>query len=199
MNNKQPTRLTIDELLELIDEPNRIGCKMLLHNNRKLFTEAYGSVHNHQAWPGGYLDHLVEIMNYAVIFYATLLSTGRPVNFSLSDVLLILFIHDIEKPWKYRRNKKGDLEVIPSLRSKVAQHKFRLAKIREYFISLTKQLLNAFKYVEGEFDKYNERGRVMNELAGFCHMMDVCSARVVPEYPLAENDPWAGAIRSKAN
>lgn len=192
----KPKYFSIDEMLEMIDEPNRTGYKKLLRYNRRRFQNTYGSVHNHQSWKGGYLDHITEIMNYAILFYNLLVSIGRPLPFTLSDALLILFVHDIEKPWKYRRNKKGVLEVLPKLRSKEAQFAFQLSKIARYNIVLNDYQLNGLKFVEGENNNtYNQYGRTMNELAKFCNLCDSWSARGAYQYPLAENDPWAGASR----
>ena len=65
------TYRTIEELLDLIDEPNGSICKKILFDNRKLFQTVQGSTNNHQNWPGGYFDHVQEIMNIAVL-------TGTP-------------------------------------------------------------------------------------------------------------------------
>ncbi len=186
---------TIEELIQFIDEPNRKGCQALLNFNEKLFTESFGSTHNHQAWKGGYLDHITDGMNLIVLIYNALLQTNRKLPFSLSDALLVFFLHDIEKPWKYKNNSRGEREIIPELRSKKAQHEFRIAKIQKYGIKLTDDQLNALTYVEGEGDKYSADIRTMNELCALCHAVDNFGARLFFNYPLSENDPWKGAKR----
>ncbi|MCU0687543.1 MAG: hypothetical protein MUF34_35755 [Polyangiaceae bacterium] len=60
-----------------------------------------GSTNNHQAWRGGDLDHVAEVMNIAVVLFEQL-SKKRPLPFSLSDILLVVVLHDIEKPWPFR-------------------------------------------------------------------------------------------------
>ncbi|MBX4190352.1 hypothetical protein KW791_03615, partial [Candidatus Parcubacteria bacterium] len=87
-------------MIEKIDPPNRNVCKIILQDNRKLFQTVPGSTNNHQAWPGGYWDHVREIMNIAIVNHKGL-SELRPLPFSLSDALLVVFLHDLEKPWKY--------------------------------------------------------------------------------------------------
>ena len=42
---------------------------------------------------------------------------------------------------------------------------------------------NAMRYAEGENNDYTNLRRVMNELAGFCHICDILSARVFHNYP----------------
>ena len=182
---KKPKYFTIEELILKIDEPNRAGCRRIYSANLKLFSEAAGSSHNHQNWPGGYLDHTGETMNIAVLLYDAL-GAARHLPFSLSDALLILSLHDLEKPWKSVRR----------FADKEDRRKFREYKLGEYIIILTPAQENALRYVEGEGDAYTNSHRVMNELAAFCHMCDVWSARGWYAYPAAENDPWTGAKRS---
>jgi hypothetical protein len=128
-------------------------------------------------------------MNSIIVLYSTL-SALRPLSFSVSDALLIFFLHDLEKPWKYRD------PTAPSLNTKVARKAFRLKKMAEYGIILTPEQANALEYIEGEGDDYMSDRRVMNELAGFCHMIDTLSARVWHDYPKPHGeDPWEGASR----
>jgi hypothetical protein len=125
---------------------------------------APGSSHNHQAWIGGYLDHVLETMNIAYWLYV---SCPRKFSFPLNDALVVLFLHDIEKPWK------ADMK----FKDKEARRKFRDEMITLYQIILTDEQKNALRYVEGEGDDYSPKGRIMNEMAGFCHACDVLSAR----------------------
>ncbi|MEX1063992.1 MAG: hypothetical protein WED06_01485, partial [Candidatus Paceibacterota bacterium] len=170
-------------------------CKKILKDNLDIFMQARGARKNHQAWPGGYLDHLIEVMNIAVVLY-TVLNGKRQLPFSLSDALLILFLHDLEKPWKYEANGDGGVRFTRTLKDKEAQHSFRARKIMRYGIRLTPEQMNAFKYVEGENRDYSSAGRVMNPLAAFCHMCDVASARIWFDHPLETGDEWTGAVRA---
>ena len=185
--------LSIEALLANIDEPNRTACQNLLRENRTLFDLVPGSVHNHQAWEGGYLDHVREVMNIALALYE-MLASKRPLPFSLSSTLLVLYLHDVEKPWKYQPRPEGGLEEKPEfVNDKAAQNAFRVAKLAEYGIVISAAEANALRYVEGEMDHYSNRWRVMNELAGFCHACDVLSARLWHDYPREGNDPWTGS------
>lgn len=174
---------TIEDMISMIDGLNQSACLKLLNDNIKLFKVVSGSTNNHQAWYGGYYDHIQEVMNIAILLYPTLHNL-RALPFSLSDSLLILFLHDIEKPWKYELREDGQLYHVPALQTKEQQHEFREHKLKEYNIVLTEAQKNALKYVEGEKDEYSNRHRVMGPLAAFCHMADVTSARIWFEYPL---------------
>ena len=190
--------LTIEELLDRIDEPNRTRCKKILEDCRFLFLMVQGSSHNHQAWTGGYLDHVVETMNIAVAMFM-MLNDIRVFPFTLSDALLVLFLHDVEKPWKYEIAEDESLRIKEELRSKDAQHRFRMRKLEEYGIILTEDQQNGLEFVEGELVGYSSTHRAMGPLAGFCHACDVFSARVWFDHPMEKNDPWIGACRQGMN
>ncbi len=185
---------SIDELLEMVDSPNREACQKLLDEQRQLFQVVQGSKHNHQAWIGGYQDHVQEIMNIAYQLYH-LMESLRPLPFSLSDALLVVFLHDIEKPWKYELNSDGKLDEIEAMRDKEAQHQFRAKKLAEYGIILSPEQQNGMRYVEGELKDYSGWERKMNPLAALCHMADVASARIWFDHPLVDADVWEGAAR----
>lgn len=185
---------TVKELLTKIDGSNGRICIKILSDNRRLFEKVQGSSYNHQAWKGGYLDHITETMNWAVVLYEAI-NSRRTLPFSLSDVLLVLFLHDIEKPWKYELAPSGQLKLKESLKSKDAQREFRDTKLRDYGIVLSAEQENAMKYTEGEHEDYTNLRRIMNELAGLCHMCDILSARVFHNYPRRTMENWNCARR----
>lgn len=158
----------LEQLLILIDPLNKEQCYNLYYNNYERLTSAPGSSHNHQAWPGGYIDHIEGVMNIALNLYESL-SKIRMLPFKVEDALLVLFLHDLEKPWKKDRHEFW---------TKYERKIFRANKIAEYGIILTPEQQNAILYVEGEGNDYKPDARVMNELAAFCHMCDVASARI---------------------
>lgn len=185
---------TIEQMLEMIDEPNRTACKRILADNRKLFQTVQGSTNNHQNWPGGYFDHVQEIMNIAVVLYERLNSV-RPMPFSLSDLLLVVYLHDVEKPWKYELCEDGQLHHKITMQNKEDHQRFRMGKLTEYGVVFTPEQENGMKYAEGELNDYSNRRRVMGPLACVAHMCDVCSARLWFAHPAEKNDPWSGAGR----
>jgi hypothetical protein len=186
--------LSFDELLQRVDQPYQSAFQRLLAENGKLFRSARGSSHNHQAWTGGYADHIREVMNIAVVLHSAL-GRLRPLPFSLSDALVVLFVHDLEKPWAYEKvggawGRRVGL--------KENAHAFRMGKLAEAQVTLSAELEQAIVFVEGEGSHYNNRARRMSPLGAFCHMCDVASARLWHDYPLERADPWVGAGRSNA-
>jgi hypothetical protein len=186
-----PPYLSFAELLQRMDQPYGSAFRQVLARHDDLFRSARGSSHNHQAWIGGYADHVREVMNIAVVLYDTL-DRLRPLPFSLSDALVVLFVHDLEKPWAYEdvggawRRREGFKE---------NAHDFRLAKLTEAGVTLPAELERAVFFVEGEGSHYTNRTRGMSPLAAFCHMCDVASARLWHDYPREQDDPWIGAAR----
>ncbi len=185
----------LDQMLAMIDEPNRTACERLVDDNRQLLQTAHGSTNNHQAWPGGWWDHITEAMNIALQLYGTF-NAIRPLPFSVSDLLLTVFCHDIEKPWKYELREDGQLHHRPGMEDKEDHQKFRIAKLQEYDFELSEEHINGIKYAEGELSDYSPRQRKMGRLAAFVHVCDVLSARAWHDHPASSEDPWLGAQRS---
>ncbi|QQS15615.1 MAG: hypothetical protein IPK84_04605 [Candidatus Moraniibacteriota bacterium] len=193
------TYRSIDELLDLLDEDHRLPCRIFLRENRELFESAPGSSANHQCWRGGYIDHLTEIMNLGVWLYTTLKKkTSRPLPFSLSDLLLVLFLHDLEKPWKYEMDEDGSLRYRSGVKTKAEQKRFRADKIHAAGIVLTPAQQNGLDFAEGEIEDHSASYRCMGELGALVHACDVLSARLFYGYPLASDDPWTGAKRFRS-
>lgn len=188
--------ISIEELLNLIDDPEKSICHQILNDNRALFEQAQGSTHNHQTWEGGYIDHVTDCMNIARHLYDFFSSFGRTLPFTLSDVLLVLFIHDLEKPWRILVNQLGQASNREGIATKEEFKRFREEKLFEYRLLLNPKQANAFLFIEGEGKSYSSDHRVMNELAVFCHMVDYWSARGWYDYPKPEGkDEWSGAGR----
>lgn len=69
-------------------------------DHRPAFDAAWGSGANHQAYRGGYLDHLDELFALAAVTHRAW-SHMRRLPFTLEEALLVLFLHDIEKVWRH--------------------------------------------------------------------------------------------------
>lgn len=188
---QKPPYYTILEMIEMMEEPFRSACRRSYIENEALFRTARGSTHNHQAWPGGYHDHVEDAMNKAVREVCDELATGRPMPFTLTDALVGVYLHDFEKPWRFKRRPDGSWENTGLMTTKADRHAFREAKIAEYGIPITPMIANAIRYAEGEGDDYDPRRRVMTPLAALVHICDVYSARLRPDYPQG-GDPLSG-------
>ena len=111
--------------------------------------------------------------------------------------MIVLFLHDVEKPWRFERQKDGEYRNKSHLGSKNEHQAFRLKVIQEHGIVITNEQARALKYVEGEIGDYSSTERVMSPLAAFCHLCDVTSARIWFDQPSGNGDAWSGNYGSR--
>ena len=155
--------------LNQVDEKNKEKLFSLWNENREIMLKAPGSKIKHQSWKGGYLVHLVDTMMYAESMILDI-ENRFDIKISFSSAILVLFLHDLEKPWKY-----------------VLKHKFANEKEKKEFINfllekykiiLNDDEKNALKYIHGEGGEYSPDVRVQKPLAALCHAADNNSARI---------------------
>ncbi len=158
-----------------VSDPHSEYLMEILENYKDEFEEAQGSSHNHQTWKGGYLDHVLETMKIAVKLYYLKDQFNREFEFTLSDALLVLFLHDIEKPFKPFKDKED-------------RARFRQTFFDNWKWNFSDEVKNALKYVEGEGNDYSSENRIMGPLAAFCHCCDVISSRIWFDYPKKDRE-----------
>jgi hypothetical protein len=146
----------------------------ILQEHSGIFQRAKGSQHNHQAWEGGYLQHVVDTMSIARILLNAM-PKQWPVPFAWGSVVLVLFLHDIEKPFMQARMAE-DPEM--PVWNKDQRTIFRNDTIEHYDLTLSTEEYLALKFVEGEGAHYSASERRMNELGALCHAADILSARL---------------------
>ena len=160
----------INYFLNKIDEPNATRCKNLFGDFKERFEASPGSLRKHQAWKGGYIHHIEETMNLGLLIY-TEMSAFRKLPFSFSDVVLILFLHDLEKPFRYVPTKK-------EFGTDIEKHDFIESLIKKYKVKLNAHHKNALEYIHGEGDSFHRTKRIQKPLAAFVHCLDTMSARI---------------------
>lgn len=157
---------TLLEILNSLQDSRAEGIKRFHSDHKELIHKAPGSAGNHQAWEGGYADHIAEVMRIVSHMYRSL-SNYRPLGFSLESALIVLYFHDVEKIWKYTSQVDIDKRSFYNETLK-----------REYHIEFDEEEQNALEYIHGENERYSNQRRVMRPLAAFCHTIDVISARI---------------------
>jgi hypothetical protein len=153
---------TLDEFYNSVPQAAKLKHLMDTEATKK----AKGSNHNHQTWEGGYVDHVCETLNIAAWLYET---SPRKLPFSVEEALLVMFLHDIEKPFKAEYGHTWE--------TKEDRRNFREKLILQNQVRLSKAQWNALDYVEGEHD-YSNKERKMGQMAAFCHCCDILSARL---------------------
>lgn len=144
---------------------------------------APGSRDAHHAWEGGYAEHLRQTMWIAAHNYELFERSGHlselpeEEQFTLSDALTVLFLHDIEKPFIYDFDDNGDVVKLIDM-PKYERKEFRQAMIEKYGFIITPTMENALLHVEGVRDEHYVPGeRADQPLAALCHAADNLSAR----------------------
>ena len=163
--------MDIYDYLNLIDEPNRSSCLRMLEDNKDRILKAPGSRVKHQAFEGGYIVHLEQAMRLAQML-CDYFREVYSVRISDSDAILVLWLHDWEKPFKY---------IEPSRQFENDEEKkvFMMDAVAQYGIQLSEEHLNALKYVHGEGDDYHPLRNIAGPLAALCHICDTASARIL--------------------
>lgn len=156
--------------LNKIEEPNASRCKKLFEDFKERFEASPGSLRKHQAWKGGYIHHIEETMNLGFLIYEEM-NKFRKLSFSFSDVVLVLFLHDLEKPFRYVPTKK-------EFNDDIEKHIFIESLIKKYKIKLNSDHKNSLKYIHGEGDDFHRTKRIQKPLAAFVHSLDTMSARI---------------------
>ena len=159
------------KVINLISPANRSKCLQLFEDYRIRFQKSQGSKSKHQVWEGGYIDHIYESMEFGIGLYELITKTKKLLPFELSDVAIVLFLHDLEKPFKYVAPKKV-------FKTDESKKKFIDKLMKKYGIALSDNQKNGLKYIHGEGDDYSPDVRVQLELSAFCHICDVYSARI---------------------
>lgn len=153
-----------------------------------LIMTAPGSRGAHQAFTGGYREHMRQTMMIASHLYELALATDMfsqlPLeeHFTESDALLVMFLHDIEKPFLFQVNPDGTISNRCQM-TKTERTQFRTDFIERFGFQLNDQHWNGLDFVEGVRDHlYIPGNRADKPLAALCHAADNMSARAYYAY-----------------
>lgn len=173
------------DFLNSMNDPRKNRLIQIYNNYKELFHFAAGSSHNHQAWKGGYADHIAEILRVNKATYTALEQGLRPLPFTEDSALIVLFFHDIEKLFSYGPAQNADCKKWLAFKS---QQNLSWESTKKFIIEdlidkpleqfFTSDELNALKYTHGEGDDYKKDKRVACELAAHVHHCDNTSARI---------------------
>lgn len=165
-----------DYLLNLIDtleDKNQSQLKKLYQDIIEEMPNAKWSSNNKHQWrEWWYYDHIADILKFGKILYDNL-NAYRKLPFSFDDVIIVILIHDIEKPYKYTWDKEKHKDLLM-----LNDHSIRDNILETYNITLSATQQNGADYIHGEWHEYSKTERIMWPLAAFCHSIDVISARI---------------------
>jgi hypothetical protein len=172
----------LEKLLKEIPDPRQENILRIYEEHKDLFHTNPGSSHNHQAWKGGYADHLAAMLRHSWLEYDLCDSLYGPLPFTLGSAQVAIFCHDAEKLYLYGPPTDCRCEPFHILTRQEGKEciKWRVLQhwLGDYCLLLTAPETNAVKYTHGEGVDYRSGLRVMNELAAFVANLDRASARI---------------------
>lgn len=153
--------------------PERAGPLADYHKaNLTRFNTAKGSGTKHQAWPGGYRDHVTQMLNMAYRISNSLEALYGKLPFPWESVVVAVYFHDVEKTWKH----VPEALLVDPVPDKY-EHLDR--ELPRFGLFLTEDERNAIRFAHGEPEElYNKTDRVMGRLAALVHSCDMLSARL---------------------
>jgi hypothetical protein len=167
---------SIRQAILTIDESQRDGFVRLYRIIMEKYPQAPASDRYHHNWHGGYLDYLCEIINIAYRIYLDL-NNFRNIPFKLKDIIPVLLLQDIDKPWQYAMDDGL------ATGSKVDRIKFREQKMREFNIELTDEQASALEYID------NNGSVAPNPIGAICISAITLSVGLFPQRPF-RTDTW---------
>lgn len=186
MNQPAP-KIPLDGLIQLMRPEHKKIAKAIYADHIRQMNIIPGSATKHQTWEGGYISHVEETINLALIMYHEL-HRRRPLPFDVSTALFCAFIHDFDKLLRYTvKNNAAD---VSTLHADDDSEKVRLALHKSYDYTMTDEEFKAIRYAHGEGSDFQPGGeRVMSPLAALVHCCDTISARIWYDYGRA-HDSW---------
>lgn len=143
------------------------------------------SIKYHHNYSGGLQQHTLEVMDNAFKIYKLFDKEFKNKLITESDIVLVAFIHDLEKLTKYNKNKNHDSD---NFQPNIYEFEYNYNKLdchdsakvvnicAKYGISLSDKQLNALSFHHGGWTK---DGGKMHALAVLLHMADLMSANVM--------------------
>jgi len=132
----------------------------------------------HHRDKGGLFRHTKEVMEIGLQLYDILLADMRKRAITKDDVIIVTFIHDIEKLVKYRRMKEPTAyQTFEYNYDKVDINDtaFIVHFVTKYGLALTEKHLNSLTFSHGGWSR--DRGKMM-PLAVLLHAADLLSTNL---------------------
>lgn len=79
----------VEKLLHMYSE-DELGLSLAI-------SPASGNVHYHNAYPGGYIDHVENVVNIAIQMHKMYVNNGGKPNYELEELIFAAFHHDLGK------------------------------------------------------------------------------------------------------
>ena len=178
----------VDHLKSVQNEEYRGSLLELYNDLEGTMKHMPAAIRHHHAEIGGFYRHTKEVIEIALKFYSTLKQDFERKLILEDDVILVAFIHDLEKLDKYKFNNNYEPNRKWEKGYKETQFTFNYDKIDmddtaqvvrycyRYGIELKDIHLNALSYSHGGWS-LNPKGK-LTPLAALLHGADLMSANM---------------------
>ena len=171
--------------------------------DRMMFAPASGKEHYHNAFPGGYVEHILHIINHSLELKALWEKNGAMINFTDEELVFAAMHHDLGKvgdldneyyipqdnDW-YRKNRGEIYKMNPALQyMKVPDRGLWL--LQHYGVKVTDKEYIGIKLTDGLYDEantaylksYNPDYNLRSNMAYILHQADMMATHI-------EFDQW---------
>lgn len=155
------------------------------------------SVNKHHSFKGGYYRHVEEVIRGGIALFNVYTKTGCSMPL-LDDIILVAFVHDLDKLIRYKRNDGTYVVINPDVSLRCGKTKwvepefmydpdflsfessgYIAMRCCEFNIQLTKEHLHAITFHHGGWSDMAHRVKSITPLACIIHSSDLMSAFVL--------------------
>lgn len=185
------------------ENPDRLEKLLHMYSGEELGEElliapASGKLHFHSAYPGGYIDHVMNVCKNAFNIKKLFETGGGRINFTDEELFFSALHHDLgklgdgEKPhyivehsdW-HRKNQNSVFKLNPELYYMDVTDR-ALWLLNQYGVKYSQNEMLGIKLADGLYNKpnekyfinYNEGGELKTELPYIIHWADHMSCRI---------------------
>ncbi len=200
-----------NELLDVIGDlasPRREQLAKLHqdHQERIMMMPASGTLHYHNCWPGGYVDHVIRVAKLATLTNKFWAAAGATINFTEEELLFAAICHDLGKigteqaeqyipnDSKWHRENQGKMYNNNPANAFMTVPDRSLKLLTDRNIPVSENEWFAIKLHDGMYEEankpyyvsYNPESRLRSNIAYILHQADMMASRI-------ENDMRAKA------
>lgn len=202
-----------------INDQNRKSNLLKMYSDfedRLAFMPASAVEHHHSAYPGGYVEHVIRVIEASLQIMKLWSDFGSPLNFTEEELVFVALNHDLgkygsitepyyipnESEW-HRKNQGKIYEYNPNL-SKMPVQDRSLYLLQHYGITMSETEYIAIKTHDGLYDDgnksylitYSASQKPKSSLLYVLHQADMMAARI--EFEMWRDDKGSGpATKSK--
>jgi len=136
----------------------------------------------HHWWRAGWGDHTAQVMELGISLYKTASSYEEIKDFNIDDVVLVSFVHDLDKLWRYELLKEPKSNQLFEYRKDIPPYAENSKAVAECFrngIQLTDKHIEAIDHHHGgysfDLSSVYSKGTSMTTLSVILNSADMLS------------------------